>query len=342
MNPKISSALLSISAALISAFIVALLAGESPLTVFGILAQGSFGSMTNLGYTLYYATPLIFTGLSVAWALRAGLFNIGAEGQLTLAGVALAYVGSLALPGFVAIPLALLTAIVVGGLWAFLAGVLRAYRGVHEVLATILLNFVAFGITSFFISIVLRNPESQVPETKLIGESFWLPELNWGGGGSPLNVSFFIALAAAVLYGYLDSKSRLGFRQRLVGEAQGLARQTGTRVNFHLVLAISISGAFAGLASINEVMGYMHKTKEGFGSGAGFVGIAVALMGRGKWYGIILASILFGAIHKGSLDLDIDTEKMSRDFAAVLQGLIILFVAAEAGISELIRRRKNA
>jgi general nucleoside transport system permease protein len=342
MNPKFSSALLSLSAALISAFIVALLAGESPLTVFEILARGSFGSMTNIGYTLYYATPLIFTGLSVAWALRAGLFNIGAEGQLTLAGVALAYVGSLPLPGAIAIPLAVLTAIFVAGVWAGLAGILRAYRGVHEVLSTILLNFVAFGIASFFISIVLRNPESQVPETKIITEGFWLPELTWFGGGSPLNVSFFFAIAAAILYGYLDSKSRLGFRQRLVGEAQGLAKQTGTRVNLHLVLAIVMSGGFAGLASINEVLGYMHKTKEGFGAGAGFVGIAVALMGRGKWYGIIFASILFGAIHKGSLDLDIDTDKMSRDFASVLQGLIILFVAAESGITEMIRRRKNA
>ncbi len=339
MKNKHLSFFLVLVLAIAAALVIAMAAGENPLVVGRVLLNGAFGSVTNFGYTLYYATPLIFTGLSVAWALRAGLFNVGGEGQMTLAGVAMAAVGIyLPLPFYLAVPFALLVGAIVGGVWAGVAGYLKAFRGVHEVLTTILLNFIAYGIAGFFISIVLRNPESQVPESGVIFESYWLLEWTSFGGGSPLNTSFVIAILFALLYGFLDSKSKFGFRQRLVGEAQGLARQTGTRVSKHIVLSMLLAGAFAGLGAINEVLGYLHKTKEGFTAGAGFVGIAVALLGRGRWYGIILASVLFGAIHKGSLDLDIDTENISRDFALVLQGVIILFVSAEAAFH---RERQN-
>jgi len=333
-NSKWLNALIPFAAVLIASMLVSFLAGENPIHVLSVLFTQSLGSPTSLGYTLYYATPLIFTGLSIGWGLRAGLFNIGGEGQMILAGVALAAIGGLACPWYIAIPFALIVSAVTGALWSSLAGYLKAKRGVHEVLSTILLNFIAYGISSFFISIVLRDPMSQVPETVPLMEGYWLPEIKWLNGGSPFNFSFFIALLCAGVYGFLDSKTEFGFRQRLVGEARGLARQTGTHIDRQVILALFIAGAFSGLAAINEIMGYLHKTKENFSAGAGFVGIAVALMGRGKWYGIILASILFGAIHKGSLDLDIDTERITRDFAAVLQGLIILFVCAEATIKK--------
>ena len=168
------------------ALAIAALLGESPWLVASVLVRGSFGSPTDFGYSLYYATPLIFTGLSVAWAFKAGLFNIGAEGQMTLGGLTMAVVG-IALPKLpwpLAIPLALLAAFAVGGCWGAIAGWMKAKRGCHEVLTTILLNFIAYGIASFFILSVFKNPDSQVPETALVGEGYKVASMGAALGGT--------------------------------------------------------------------------------------------------------------------------------------------------------------
>lgn len=319
------------------ALVLAAILGESPVNVASILFKGAFGSATQFGYALYYATPLIFTGLSVAWAFKAGLFNIGAEGQMTLGGLAMAIVGiSLAdLPSIIAIPVAFIAAFVVGGLWGALAGWMKAKRGCHEVLTTILLNFVAYGVSSFFILSVFRNKDVQSPETNVVGEGFKLGAMDFIGGTSPLNWSFVYAIVAAVIFAFVFKKTRLGFYQRMAGGAPMTGRLAGIGMDRQTIIAMFVSGGLAALAGASPVLGFMFKAREGFSAGAGFVGIAVALLGRNSALGIVAAALLFGALTKGALDLDLDTEKVSRDLATVIQALIVLAVASQLGLGQL-------
>lgn len=316
---------------------LAALLGESPWLVLKVLLEGSMGGATQLGYSLFYATPLMLTGLAVAWAFRAGLFNIGAEGQMTLGGVTMAIVGIVfpTLPWFIGIPLALVCAFFVGGLWGALAGWIKAKRGCHEVLTTILLNFVAYGLASFLILSVFKHPESQVPETAAVGEGYQIPSISWLGGNSPLNWSLLLALVLIFAYGWIFARTRLGFYQKMAGAASGVGKRAGINMDRQMITAMFISGGLAALAGSSLVLGYAHKAREGFASGAGFVGIAVALLGRNSPVGIILAALLFGALSKGALDLDIDTDKVSRDLAVVIQALIVLAVASQSGLGDL-------
>lgn len=343
---RIGLPLLSLAIGLGCALILAALAGESPGNVVTILFRGAFGSLTQFGYALFYATPLVFTGLSVAWAFKAGLFNIGAEGQMALGGLTMAVVGIL-LPGLawpVAIPLALIVSFFVGGLWGGLAGWLKAKRGCHEVLTTILLNFIAYGLVSFFILNVFDNPDSQVPETAEVGAGYRLAALPWLGGSSPLSTSLFFAVAAALVFGFVFRRTKLGFIQRMTGGAPEVARRAGVDTDREVVKAMFVAGGIAALAGMGIVLGFAHKTREGFTGGLGFVGIAVALLGRNSAIGILCAAVLFGALTKGALDLDLDTDKVTRDLSVVIQALIVLAVASQKGLMDLIlwfRRPSN-
>jgi general nucleoside transport system permease protein len=320
--------------------LLASLVGENPLTVLSVLVNGAVGSPTQIGYSLFYATPLIFTGLSVAWAFQAGLFNIGAEGQMALGGLAIAAVGSSFpnLPSLVAIPLALSAAFLAGGFWAAIAGWMKVKRGCHEVLTTIMLNFIAFGLVSFFVLSVLHDPESQVPETAPVGAGYQLSQLSLVGGTSPLSTALLFAIVAAIIYSFVFRKTRAGFTQKLVGGAPEVAKRAGVNVDREVIKAMFISGGIAGLAGIGLILGFSHKTREGFTAGLGFVGIAVALLGRNGALGVVLAAILFGALTKGSLDLDLDTEFVTRDLAVVIQALIVLCVASHKGLFDLLKR----
>jgi len=325
--------LVSLVLGLALALVFASLAGESPIHVLKVLIQGSLGSSTQIGYSLFFATPLILTGLSVAWAFRAGLFNIGAEGQMALGGLAMAAIG-LSFPhlhSIIALPLALVGAFVVGGLWGAAAGWMKAHRGCHEVLTTILLNFVAYGLVSFFILSVFKNPESQVPETMEIGEGYRLSPLTWLGGQSPLSTAFFIAMFFALVFWFVFAKTRLGFRQRLVGQAAELARRSGVVISNETIKAMFISGGIAGTAGAAIILGFAFKAREGFTAGLGFVGVAVALLGRNSAVGVVLAAIFFGVLTKGALDLDLDTENVTRELALVIQALVVISVASQAG-----------
>lgn len=315
--------------------------GENPLTVLSILVQGAIGSPTQLGYSLFYATPLLFTGLAVSWAFRAGLFNIGAEGQMALGGLALAVVGISApnLPAFVAIPLALVAAFFVGGIWGAIAGWIKTKRGTHEVLTTIILNFVAYGVSSFFILSVFKNPDSQVPETAVVGPGYQIAPMSFLGGTSPLNWSLVLGLAFVVAYGFVFSRTRLGFYQRMAGGAPELGRRAGISMDRQVMISMFISGGLAALAGASPVLAFAFKTREGFTSGAGFVGIAVALLGRNSPVGIVVAALLFGALSKGALDLDLDTENVSRDLATFIQALIVLAVASAPGLTHFWNQR---
>lgn len=329
-----------------TALAISAVLGENPFTVLSVLIQGALGSPTQIGYSLFYATPLLLTGLSVAWASRAGLFNIGAEGQMALGGIAMAAIGISFpnAPWWIGLPVCLLFAFVTGGLWGALAGWIKAKRGCHEVLTSILLNFVAYGISSFFILSILKNTESQVPETAPVGPGYHIPQMSMIGGTSPLNWSFVLALVIIAVYGFIFAKTRLGFYQKMAGGAPEVGRRAGISMDRQIILAMFISGGIAALAGASPVLGFAHKTREGFMSGAGFVGIAVALLGRNAPVGIVLSALLFGILTKGALDLDLDTDKVSRDLSVVIQAFIIIAVASQAGLTDLwikLSRRKE-
>jgi simple sugar transport system permease protein len=329
----------AVAAGFVAALLLTAVLGESPLNVALVLLRGSVGSPTALGYSLFYATPLIFTGLSVAWALKAGLFNIGAEGQMTVGGIAMAIVGITCsgLSPWAAWPLALVAGFAAGAFWAWLVGWLKVNRGVHEVLGSILLNFVSYGIAGLFILNIFRNTESANPETLEIGRGFQLTVLDWLGGTSPLNIAFLFALLSAAVIDILIRRSKMGLDLRWTGGAPEFARRSGLSISDETMRAMIISGGLAGLAGGSVIMGYMHKAREGFAGGAGFVGIAVALLGRANAWGVVAAALLFGCLQKGSLDLDIDTENISRDLAVVIQALIVIAVAARPVIEQPIR-----
>ena len=318
-------------------------AGENPWHVLTILVKGAFGSGYNFGMTLFYSTPLIFTGLSVAVAFQAGLFNIGAEGQLTLGALAAAAVGAV-WPGLwspLAPVLAGLAALAAGTIWGAIPGWLRARRGSHEVINTIMLNFVAAGLASYVALYVLRNPDSQNPETRPIGAGYCIPQFSVFGG-APVSAALPLALLAALLIWMLMWRTVLGFEIRAVGQSESAARAAGIDPCRIRIIAMSLAGGLAGLVGVAEVLGNAGKFRVGFSPEYGFMGIAVALLGRNQPVGVVAAALLFGALHKGAAELDLETEHVTREVSLVFQALIILSVSAEGVWHWMKRREQNA
>jgi len=321
--------------------VVTKLAGESPWHVLQVLGKSAFGSRYDFGMTLFYATPLVFTGLSVAIAFHAGLFNIGAEGQLTLGALAAAAVGIL-LPGLpwpLAPIAAMLVAFAVGGFWGAIPGWLKSYRGSHEVINTIMLNFIAAGIASYATLYWLKNPDSQNPETASVGTGYLIQHLTFFGD-APVSTAIFLALLALVLFWVLLDFTVLGFELKAVGQNEDAARASGINSKRIKIIAMTLAGALAGLVGVGEVLGNAGRFKLGFSPEYGFIGIAVALLGRNRPLGILCAAILFGSLHKGSADLDLETENVTHDLSLILQALIILSVSAE-GLWTFLKRRKK-
>ena len=291
--------------------------------------------------TLFYATPLIFTGLSVSVAFQCGLFNIGAEGQLTLGALAAAAVGSL-LPGCpwpLAPLLGALAAFAVGGFWGAIPGWLRARRGSHEVINTIMLNFIAAGLASWITLYLLKNPDSQNPETTSVGQGYLLSHFSIFGD-APVSSAFFLALFAAFLVWLFLWRTVIGFEIRAVGQNESAARAAGINTPKIQILAMTIAGGLAGLVALGEVMGSAGRFKLGFSPDYGFTGIAVALLGRNRPLGVVAAAILFGALHKGTADLDFETEHVTRDISLILQALVILSVSAD-GLWDWLKKKKT-
>jgi len=323
-------------ALLLSAAVVRLI-GESPARALWLLASGAFGSAEAVGYTLYYATNFVFTGLAVAVAFHGGLFNIGAEGQAYLGGlgVGLLCLGAGGWPTALVVLAAAVLAAAGGAAWAFVPAWLQARRGSHVVITTIMFNFIASALMTHLLVNVLIKPGQQSPETREFDPSTWLPQLHdvarslgWEIGRSPLNLSLVLALAAgAVVWIYLWH-TRWGYELRALGYNETAAVYGGIRPATTVIVAMSISGALAGLMSLNEVMGVQHRLLLNFPGGAGYVGIAVALMGRNHPLGIVLAAILFGALYQGGSELSFDMPTLTRDMVVVIQGLIILVCGA--------------
>lgn len=326
---------------LLVAALLAMGAGENPFHVLAVMVRSAFGSRVGLGYTLYYATPLLLTGLAVALPYRAGLFNIGAEGQLLMGSLAVGFVATrlTGVPPPVAIALGVAAALVGGGLWGALAGWIRARRNAHEVIVTILLNIVAGAFVNWAIVNPLRDRGSQVPQTPAIADAYHLPGALLPG--TPVNVTLLLAVALAFGLHYLLTRTTLGYEIRAAGSnpaaAAAAARIPPAPI---LIGTMAIGGALAGLVGVNEVMGQAWRLKDGFSPGYGFMGIAVALLGRGHPPGIVLAALFFGALHKGASGLDLDTEHVSRDLAEVMQAVVILIVAVEGTVRGMMFARR--
>ncbi|TCL71994.1 ABC transporter permease [Rhizobium sp. BK251] len=322
---------------LISGFVVWLI-GENPLDALVLLLQGALGRGEGIGFTLFYATSFIFTGLSVAVAIHAGLFNIGSEGQAYLGGLGCALV-ALALdhyvPWYVTMPFAVIGAAIFGAAWAFIPAWLQAKRGSHIVITTIMFNYIGAALMVYLLVHVLIVPGKMAPETRTFLEGGQLPKLDWllalfgmRLGAAPFNVSFLIALVMAFLVWLLIWRTKLGFEMRTLGVSPTAASYAGIPYARTVIIAMLISGGLAGMMSLNPVMGASARLQVEFVGGAGFVGIAVSLMGRNHPVGIIFAAILFGILYQGGAELSFDMPNITREMILVIQGLVILFAGA--------------
>jgi ABC-type uncharacterized transport system permease subunit len=329
--------LLNLAAAFVVSGILVVILGESPLEAVRLILYGAFGYDEAIGYTLFYTTSFIFTGLAVAIAFHCGLFNIGGEGQAYVGGlgVTLVCLHFGGLPFYLILPLAILGAGLCGGIWAFIPGYLQAKRGSHVVITTIMFNFLASALMTYLLVNVLIKPGQQIPESASFPQSAWLPQMHEMLGAlgfevarSPLNMAFIIALVCCVLFWLFVWQTRFGYAIRVVGQNEAAAVYGGISPARQIMIAMTISGALAGFVALNMVMGSLHRLTLDFTGGFGFVGIAVALMGRNHPVGIILAALLFGALYQGGSELAFDMPKLSRDLVVVIQGLVILFAGA--------------
>jgi ABC-type uncharacterized transport system permease subunit len=332
---------------LVLAFLVAglivLAIGENPLLAIRVMIAGALGDSEGIGYTLYYATNFIFTGLAVAVAFHAGLFNIGGEGQAYIGGLGVGLVllaGGRYLPLSVLLPLAVLAGAGFGAAWALVPAYLQAYRGSHIVITTIMFNFLAAALMVYLMVNVLIAPGSMSPESHEFGPVAHLPfihDLLASIGikltATPLNLSVVLAIALCVFVWLLLWHTPLGFEFRTVGHSETAAVYAGVRPHRIVIIAMCLSGAMAGFVGLNEIMGVHHRLLLNFTAGYGFTGIAVALMGRNHPFGIVLASILFGILSQGGTELAFTIPTITRDMIVVIQGLVILFSGALSQLS---------
>ncbi len=329
-----------LAVALLVAAAVVGLVGQNPIEVITVLVRGAFGTARGISYTFYYATTFVFTGLAVAVAIHGGLFNIGGEGQAIMGGLgtglAALWFASF-LPAWAMLPLMLIFGAGFGMLWAVVPGYLQAYRGSHVVITTIMFNFIASSVLVYLLVNHLRPKGVMSVESMPFAESAKLPGMHevlaWVGvqwPSSPLNLSVVLALMAAVAVYLFLWHTRYGYHLRAVGSSPSAAEYAGVYSKHQIVVAMAISGALAGMVGMNEIAGVNGKLLLEFVSGAGFTGIAVALMGRNHPVGIVCASILFGALYQGGAEVAFEVRGFSRDMVVLLQGFIVLFSGAMA------------
>ena len=309
-----------------------LLTGHDPVVALTALAVGSLGSADAIGYTLYYATDMAFAGLAVAVAFQGGLFNIGAEGQATLAGigVALAALNGEALPAVLLPPFAILAGAAFGAAYAAVPGWLQARRGSHIVITTIMFNFLAASLLVYLVVNVLIAPGSMSPETRRFAAAADLPSLSALGfpSSAPVNLALPLALLTAAGVWLLVWRTPWGFALRVMGESAEVARYAGIDQARMTVLVMALSGALASGVAVNELLGAQHRLLLGFSGGYGFTGIAVALMGRNHPAGVLLAALLFGALTQGGAELAFEAPDMPSEIVVLIQGLVILLTGA--------------
>jgi simple sugar transport system permease protein len=344
LGQKILVPILAVFTALVIGGVIILLSGGNPLEAYRGLIEGAFGSPKAISETLIWSTPYILAGLAVALAFKGGLFNIGAEGQLALGALAAAWLGyglpkalGTTIPAIIHVPICVIGGAVAGGLWGAIPGWLKARFGAHEVINTIMMNYIALGLVSFLLNGPMKDPSPtnviartpQIATTARIGSIFADPTLrvHWGT---------VLAFIVAFLVWFLLWKMSTGFEIRTVGTSTGAARYAGINVGRTIILTMFLSGALAGLAGAIEVTGLNYRHELSFALGYGFDAIAIALLGRTHPFGVVLAAILFGAMRSGATRMQFLTQ-IPVDIISVVQALILLFIAADEIIRHLYR-----
>lgn len=335
---------LAVLTAMIVGGVVIAMAGGNPFAAYLGLFEGAFGSARGLSETTVWATPYIFAGLAVALAFKGGLFNIGAEGQLALGAVASAWVGyalpdmlGVSLPRIVHLPLAMGAGILAGALWGAIPGWLKARTGAHEVINTIMMNYISLNLVNYLLNGPMKdpNPLNVIARTPEITESARIPPIfssyrfHWG---------FILALVVAFLVWWLLWKTTLGFEIRTAGANPDAAKYAGINVPRTIILSMTLSGVLAGLAGTIEVTALNYRHELGFSQGYGFDAIAIALLGKNHPLGVVLAALLFGAMRNGGTRMQFLTQ-IPVDVISVIQALILLFVAADAIVRYIYRIR---
>jgi simple sugar transport system permease protein len=344
-----------LAALIIGAFIIALtdiealvLFRDDPGGALGQMAEGvwvayraiftgAFGSVNAVSETLFAATPLILTGLAVALGFRAGLFNIGANGQLTIGGIAAIWVGlHIALPSGLHIPLALAAAILGGAAWAGIAGILKARTGAHEVITTIMLNFVALFLVEYLLKIpVFQEPGRNNPLSEQLPETARFPEIF--GSDYRVTIGLLIAVAAAIFVNWLLFRSSLGFEFRAVGFNPTAGKYAGMNVARLYVGVMAICGGLAGIAGANQIMGLApYQVTPAYAGTLGFDAIALALLGRSHPVGVVWSALLFGALKAGGRTMQAAAQ-IPLELVIVVQALIIVFIAAPELVRAIFR-----
>ncbi len=335
--------LVNLALAMLAAGVVLLAVGFDPLQVLPRLIDGAFGSRAGLSYTLYYATTFVFTGLAVAVALHAGLFNIGGEGQAMIGGLGAALAALWLddrLPAAAMLPTMVAAALIFGAAWAAVPAALQAWRGSHVVITTIMANFIASALLSWLLVEKLRAPGTMAVESRAFAASAAMPGVHEALGAlglewprTPLNLTVLLAIAAAAGVQWLLWRTRAGYALRVVGHSPAAAIYAGIATRRVTIGAMSLAGALAGLVGINELAGVQHRLLLDYVVGAGFGGIAVSLIGRNRPAGIVAAALLFGALHQGGAELALEVSGFSRDMVTTLQGLVVLFSGALARVA---------
>ncbi|PKF58552.1 sugar ABC transporter permease [Alteromonadales bacterium alter-6D02] len=329
--------LVNICLALLACVVVLWLIGIDIINGIEVMFFGALGQPEGIAYTLFYATNFIFSGLGVALAWHAGLFNIGGEGQATLGGVGIT-VACLSLDGWSfgsLFVLAVMLSALFGAAWAFIPGWLNAYRGSHVVITTILFNLLAAALVVYLLTGPMKSSVQMAAVSEVFPQAYWLPTLDvmaqWFGitiERNPLNISLFWALICCLIVHVYLWHSRLGYETRLVGQNMKAALFAGVNEKKIIIITMMLSGMLVGFIGLNELLGNSHQLHAEFVSGFGFAGIAVALMGRSSPLGIIAASILFGVIYQGGSELAFSVDSVGNDIILLIQGLIVLFCGA--------------
>lgn len=334
------------TAVVVGGFVIAW-AGGNPFRAFSGLLEGAFGSTKAWSETAVWATPYILAGLGVAVGFKAGLFNIGVEGQLAFGAVTAAWIGyglpkliGADIPKVIHLPLAILGGMLAGGIWAAIPGWLKARFGSHEVINTIMMNYIALNLTSFLLNGPMKdpNPLNVVARTPKIADSARIAHIF--GPTLRIHWGFVLALLMALLIWWIIWKTTLGYEIRTAGTNGQAAKYAGINVQRTIIISMAISGALAGLAGAIEVTGLNYRHELGFSSGYGFDAIAISLLGNNHPIGVILGSVLFGAMRNGATRMQFLTQ-IPTDVISVIQGLILFFVSANAIIKYIYRIRNK-
>lgn len=337
---NVGMSVFSILLSLVVSSLIMLAVGYNPLTAYASMIDGAFGNMAAFANTMSKAIPLLFCGLSFAFASKCGMFNIGGESQLYLGALASAWV-AIALQGaprIIVLLAGIAAGMLAGGLMGSILGFAKAKLQLNEVIVAIMLNYIVSLFCSYMVNGPLKAADSMTPQTEVIDPAYLFYYLV---PRSQLTTALYLALAFAVIMYFFFKKTRAGYNIRAVGQNPLAARASGVNMNFTIMAAMAASGAIAGMAGMTEVFGKYGRFIDGFSPGFGFTGIAVAVLANNNPFGIILTSILFGAMEAGAMRMSY-VAGISTNMVMVIQGFVILFVATPNIARSILRRRKGA